>query len=586
MDRFRLDAAVRDEHEPRLIYKFESLVGQRKSELVKTLDLENLRQHLPEVTNRLTGTKVVEDSCLSSLADPDEPLRLLYAIEYGAVGLEGNPQTHPESSRWYMAMEAQGVSLQDAGRQSGGSWGFGKAAFELGSRVATVVAYSRFREDETGVTTRLGGYIHQAHHKCNDITYTGFASFGVSTALGAGEYQVVPFENSQADEYAGLLGMTRKELGTVNDLGTTFLIVDPALEPSDLLEALETYWWPTILDEDLDISVIDYDDVEYTPRPKRSERSDLAPYLEAWNLLRGISNPRPETQKIVPFQQLPDGRSLGQLSLVSDPATCFDRVPAESGEESSTKIALVRQRGMVIKYENFFINRPPFVHGVLYTHSDIEEPLSKIEPKEHNRWWLDDSRNRTLQSWKDEWRDVVQALYSRTYSNVNLFRRSLSRDIDEDSVILSRLAKNIGRLLRHKKKRGRPDPPDRPGRSPASLQIPPRGVSRAPLAGGGYVATQDVAVSLAGHVSQESAEARVRVDWNYRLDTSSNGARIPTTYEEVPQGWRQEGDHLVGVLTKREIRFKAKSGKIDGPYEVRVTGHVNVDLPRTGSEGE
>ncbi len=99
MDRFRFDAAVRDDHEPRLIYKFESIVGHRKSELVKTLDLENLRQHLTEVTSRLGGKRVVEDSCLSSLADPDEPLRLLYAIEYGAMGLEGNPHTHPETSR-------------------------------------------------------------------------------------------------------------------------------------------------------------------------------------------------------------------------------------------------------------------------------------------------------------------------------------------------------------------------------------------------------------------------------------------------------------------------------------------------------
>jgi len=581
MDRFRFAAEYQDIHEPSLTFAFHAFTGEKKRELVEALDLKSISQHAGVIPNPRTGEDLLPSTGLGVLEDPDEPLRILYAVERGAIGLEGDPIADPDESRWYLAMESQGVTHHDdTDRQSGGSWGFGKAAFAIGSKIATVVAYSRFADGGDGVTTRLGGYVYQQKHRLDDVPYSGFAQFGVTSGDGVNPH-ITPYQNERADEIAALLGMKREIDGTVNDLGTTFMIVDPALEPEDLRFSLESYWWPTILDETLDINVIDYDGTDLPPRPKRRERSDLKPFLEAWNLLRKRSMPVDEYQKLVPFQRLggEENFELGSLALTADPETCFLRRVDDESEERASRIALVRQRGMVVNYERLYLNRPPFVDGVLLTHEDIEQVLAKIEPKEHNRWWLSDS-TRTMSIWTQSWKDIVQALYQRTYQHVGTFRGLLNADAEEDEVTMGRLGRKLGQVLRHRSNRGGTQRPPSTGRAPASMSIPERKVKRERRNDGGVVYEQPVSVRLIDEVEAPSVPARIQVRFNFEEDTGAVGDRIEMEYAQVPPGWSVIDGLLSGDLTKAGVEFVARTAPVYGPFRVLIDGEVQVDHPR------
>jgi hypothetical protein len=586
MDRFRFREEFRGIHEPSLTFVFRALTGADKHALVETLDLESVRQHAGAIANPRTGEDLLPSSGLANLDDPNEPLNLLYAIEQGAIGLEGDPIAHPDESRWYLAMESQGVTFHDdKERQSGGSWGFGKAAFQLGSRIATVIAYSRFADGGDGVTTRLGGYFYSQKHRLDDQAYSGFAQFGVTSQDG---YTLIsePFQNSQADEYARLLGMERPVQGNINDLGTTFLMVDPAITPADLRHSLESYWWPSILDESLDIDIIDYDGSSLTPRPKRREREDLQPYLEAWSLIRKRSQPLNEFQKIVPFAKLRSSEThfqLGTLAMVANPETCFARRPSDDADDQASMVALVRQRGMVVAYEPFYANRPPFVHGVLLTHEDIEATLAKIEPKEHNRWWLG-TRERTLKFWTQVWKDIVSNLYGRTYDQLGKFRNGLNSDAEEDQITMGRLGRKLGQLLQHRSRKGGTEGPISTGKAPVTLSIPESKVKRLVQEDGSVIYEQPFSAALIDEVTESFVTSRIKLQFNYEEDIGSVGDRIDSSYPLMPDGWIVVDGYLSGTLSKEPAHFVARTEPINGPFRILVDGQVEIDHPRLKKE--
>ena len=143
-----------------------------------------------------------------------------------------------DRSKMYLALNTVSFHAKRAG--TGGSYGYGKSGLIRGSAVRTVVAYTCFREheDDPGVTRRLLGMAYWGQHHIGDRSYTGFARFGHAT----GSEDTVPFKNEKADEIADGLGIPVRQPESPEQLGTTFLLIDPTVRPPGLVKAIERSW--------------------------------------------------------------------------------------------------------------------------------------------------------------------------------------------------------------------------------------------------------------------------------------------------------------------------------------------------------
>src|SRR5690606_37463761 len=117
--------------------------------------------------------------------------------------------------------------------------------------------YSRFDEHpDDGVTARLLGCGYFRQFVIDDVSYDGRAIFGILKELDGGRPFYAPAENDEAHALAGKLGFRERRAG---QSGTSILIVDPLIEPAELLEAIEKWWWPALVEQSMDVAVTDYD---------------------------------------------------------------------------------------------------------------------------------------------------------------------------------------------------------------------------------------------------------------------------------------------------------------------------------------
>lgn len=152
---------------------------------------------------------------------PDEPLRVLHVADRGTTGLEGNP-TGSGSKLRKLLMEIGGSRKAKDTSHTGGSFGFGKAVYGGSSRIATIFAYSRTRDDRGRPLSVLMGCTYHPAHEFEGRETTGRGFFGRTVPVAAKGDRHDPFVGEEADALAADLGMARPE----DDLGTTILIVD------------------------------------------------------------------------------------------------------------------------------------------------------------------------------------------------------------------------------------------------------------------------------------------------------------------------------------------------------------------------
>lgn len=384
-------------------FRFEELKGDGKSKLVESLDLGGLSQRLASVEQGRKHLGLLPEDCLSELAEADRPLRILRIVERATTGMYG-PWAHAQS-RMYWALVSLGYTVKAAG--AGGSYGYGKAGLISGSKIRTVCAYTCFRErqEEPGVTRRLLGMTYWGQHDSGKRNYTGFARFGHQ--FETTEPSVRPFENEEADEVAKALGIELRTPAQLDDLGTTFMVIDPTVAPDDLLRAIERNWWPALAENDFMVSVYDYEGNECAPRPKRD--SVLKSFIDTWEIAnersshvrdREASDVLTLSRSISP-DELVKGRFLGRLALTSDLEdwSYADQRGIDETEVINHKslVALVRGPRMVVEYLECG-QAPPYVRGVFIADSDVGERVRSIddylrqtEPKAHDSWRSRDS---------------------------------------------------------------------------------------------------------------------------------------------------------------------------------------------------
>ena len=413
------------ERRVRVVFRIVTLKGDDKQRFIEALSLAQ------GIGERMDYVSLARDNCL---AEPGRPLQLLFVEDYGTKGLYGDP--HQRQSHFHRLLLSVGDSTKALeSRATGGSYGYGKSALSLNSRLRTIVAYSAFEPDETGATARLMGCAYLDAHEFDGKQWTGRGWFGVRRD---GHVIIVdPLLDEEAHAFAERLGFrTRRD----KEHGTSILIVDShAHDHQRILRGIEEWWWPRLLEQELEV-VVEAEGTEYFPQPK--QRQDLLPFIECYSLAVGRTQPAGPHQKCDRFNRL-RGLSLGVYGLQVLPADLADEFP----EEKLGRVALIRSPKMVVEYAQ--MGRPtPAAVGVFLADSDIDDILKLSEPPNHDRWDPESRRLEVAKPDEDTAREVVRQVLRRLKDQMRRLQAQASPPRPREERRLRFLERELGALFR------------------------------------------------------------------------------------------------------------------------------------------
>lgn len=364
-------------------YHFAEARGEDKAALVSALGLD-------ELALRIQGTRpsqnksqreilgLTHTDCLNEL-EGDLPLRVLRIHETASGGMFGDWEDGP--SKLHSALCDIGTNDNQEG---GGSFGYGKAGIIRASKIHTVVAYTCFRErtseeDEyaaEGLTHQLLGCAYWGGHQYEGHRYPG------EGRLGDG---LDPLTNDDANAKAQQLGFWPRDPSDPYHWGTSLLVVEPTVEPADLLAAAERNWWPALEDDicNFSIKVIDYGREEAFPQPRRQTHL-LGPFLETYEtIVKNPASPPPSHR----YEEIKvSGRIVGRLCLTHDLGGWSTPSGPPSNVKHASLVALVRDPRMIIEYFSIDTSQKPYIRGTFVADEAVNDDLRATEPRGHDEW--------------------------------------------------------------------------------------------------------------------------------------------------------------------------------------------------------
>ena len=358
-------------------FRFIELSGKEKNDFIKISGIEEI--YAQSKMMKKSESERAEQEFSKVLKS--KTLTLLVCSDFGAHGLYGAINLKTESIL-FRALYMFGDTGKDEDSGAGGSYGFGKSAFIRGSSIQTVFAYSSFKPYKTDQVTRrfVGASYWGSHRTSDNKDLEGRAILGDQTK--ANHY--TPFEDQEADKFAKQLGFQIRTSKSEADLGTSLLLIQPQVTPESLLYAIEKWWWPAIIDDEMEVVVVDAKGNELHPRPKTN--TFVAPYLRPYEVLSGRSKISSVLrEKIVSERwQMVNGVTLGKALLrVANEDEL--QIEQEGGGERFPKIALMRSPKMIIEYRDYPKGRIA-VRGVFIADESSDGHLKNTEPAQHSHW--------------------------------------------------------------------------------------------------------------------------------------------------------------------------------------------------------
>lgn len=350
-----------------LDFFFELFTGEDALNYWDLLDLQSLaaRASAPGIDRvKILGLSATD--CLT--AGPRKPLRILTVIERGGGGMPGS-LADPDS---VLLRALMNIGEAQSRTGAAGSYGYGKAAVAQASRPRILIVYTctRLSDSPDGVTRRLMGIAYWGNHSFNGTKYTGWGIF-VNNDAGA----LAALENEEADAFAERLDIPVRSPAAPDDIGTTFMIIDPVFDAHDLKGAAEIFWWPLL-------------------QNTRALELDLSIHDEDGNCLEiEVNESHPQLgQFIARFKEAEKSRKTGDemltpTSLVLNRGAGISSLEVTNPESpiDSTLVALMRSPLMVVTYQPVKGSNQPLV-GVFVSHDRTNENLRRVEPPEHDKW--------------------------------------------------------------------------------------------------------------------------------------------------------------------------------------------------------
>ena len=538
-------------------FSFRSAPAERKRHLIAWLGLNELAERLEGSDHGQLGLR--SPNCLERLAEEGE-LPYLLIEESGTTGMYG--PWSDDRSKMYLALNTVSFHAKRAG--TGGSYGYGKSGLIRGSAVRTVVAYTCFRErdDDPGVTRRLLGMVYWGQHHFGDRSYIGFARFGHA----AGPDDTVPFENEKADEIADGLGIPVRQPQVPEQLGTTFLLIDPTVRPPGLVKAIERSWWPA-LESGVDFNAVveTAEGSESCPRPRKDDV--LATFLDAYEVATAPPDNRRSDRRQVVFRSIGSFPRPGVLGLVADPAGwSYPEQTTPSGDEvieHRSLVALVRKPRMVVEYYEAG-RTAPYVRGIFVADPSVDEALRATEPKGHDAWQTTASESDDILPSASQ---CAKHIVARVKTAVSTFRQQLKPERHRrDDYVLPAFDRAMRRLLAGPV-RPRPEPEPRPVSIRTDSKL-------AQVAADSLRVSGSVSFSLTDHAPDDEAEIAVTIRYVFvEDDRTGDDAEITV---DPPAGFRPAGgdNEFVGRLARGvEARFAFETE----PYRNDWTGELRAN---------
>lgn len=349
-----------------------------------------------------------EDSGLGALIASRSNITMLALSDRGTVGLNGptgaDEVDEGESSNFV-------DFLRNAGREpdregTGGTYGYGKAAFFAASAVRMVIAHTRF-VSRPGTQSRLMATAWGPEHSSNggraSARYTGRHWWGRADRSGG----VQPVTGNAAEDIARELGLPEF---VRDETGTGVVVVQPALGDapiSTILDQLErsilTFFWPRMIGEErserIEFSVSCNGEQREIPRPE--SYPPLAGYVAAMRQLEAcrvtgsydeqgiyeISSQRPK--RLLGHVAVRRFEALDRVGRVVD-GSDEALVPDAPTGKPCHHVALLRHPRLVVAYRP----GPPLATdlieygGVFLAAEDaeVERAFSDSEPPTHDAW--------------------------------------------------------------------------------------------------------------------------------------------------------------------------------------------------------
>lgn len=408
----------------KVIFRIVTLNGNEKENLVKTLCL------VEGFEPRIDRLNLSEECWLKK---KEKPLQLTFIEDFNTEGLNGEPHA-PNSNFFKLLLSLGDISKTVSDIPTGGSYGYGKAALSMNSMMRTIVAYSRFEDENSCSASRLMSCAYFDSHEYDGQQYTGRAWLGKKVNLNE-QIVISPLENDEADELATNLNFMKRE---ENDTGTSIMILDSNNDSEKLLRGIEMWWWPKIIDNEIEVKV-QLDEKTLFPKPKSS--SDLAPFIECYDVVTGAAEPTgPHIKRDKLNRRYEKNRGSYCFKILDDIES------QKMNEDLIGCVAMMRIPKMIVDYKKMARSSPPAI-GIFIADPDVDEILKFSEPPTHDRWDAESARLRIAEPDEATAKAIVKSIYDNLKQNMRKFQSDVEPPMSPDKHRIRTLEKILGKLF-------------------------------------------------------------------------------------------------------------------------------------------
>ena len=353
----------------------------------------------------------------------------------------------------------------------GGSYGFGKEVYEEASDCNMFLVYSVFEPCEQTEESHalLFGCATFDGHEWDGFKYTGRSLFGRMLKDNFERDLCRPLVDDRAHEVARKLGFDPR---SSDDLGTSIMILGTQMHMEEVKLAIETYWWPRILSNQLSVELQNVNDELSHPDPL--VRSDLEPYARCYSLIQE-NVPAEQDERVARFRAI-YGAKPGLLAMKAVETDDYDESEdARDDTDLTNTVALIRSGPrMVVEYIDPGGGGAGSFVGVFVSDPESEEALHLSEPPSHDSWNPNSLRLRDAYPDDPEKLEMAGKLVESIMRRIKNEARRFRRDLNPAPVPTPTTGtRALERLLAHVMSgRGRGGPPRPPtGRDPFEIRI-------------------------------------------------------------------------------------------------------------------
>ena len=565
-----------------LKFTFVELNGEDAQNLVANFGLNEFNQRYEDMTDRNRKDARLGESEIISSSNPGK-VRVLICSESGGGGMWGHWKTGGDASKQGSRLRFALIQTasEKAGDGAGGSWGHGKKAIANASKCRAIGVYTchegkNSNDDKKDVTRRFLGVTYWRRHQANGREHVGLGVLGGKVNEGVENWQnFQPLENEDADSFIDSLGIDELAIRNPNNFeerGSTYIILEPSFEPSDLQNAIERNWWPLTVEEKLEVSISDYEGTQLSIEPKL--REELKPFVSAFEL---AVRKDPGSTDVTELKI--DGLEVGKLAVVAD--TSEGGFSYRSDIEGNTSLVALVRNDMVIAYQPFppkIAGKPPFVRGAFNVDRDDNSAASDLlkmaEPHLHNVW-RETSDGSTPKDAADLARQVLRKISER----VKEVREKYSRPEESKNLQFDIFAEILGG--KDRTQGPRPPVPSKEPRDFSIENVRPELLGADPKDPTKVKIQASVRISLSKQALKRIKSARVQVCLTWKvLEDGLSGTVDPELFGSLVGSWPKGFVEIrpgvaEGELTHEKLDFKWNSTFF--PDDWQILAHPQVE---------